>query len=199
LWSNEQIFLARTSNGAGFFYGTLIMIRIRRTTLEDATLMSRLAAETMWQSHGHSAPAFEVESFISAAYNVDQIAEELADNQFEHYLVFVDDEPAGFCKFQFHSPHPLIPEQELTKLNRIYVLDKFHGQKAGATLFDLIIARSKEEKQQGIWLNTWIENKRAIAFYQKKGFEIIGHADFALSPTHVNPNYVMYLNLNIAN
>ena len=52
---------------------------------------------------------------------------------------------------------------------------------------------AQEKKQSGIWLEVWIENFRAIKFYKKVGFEIVGKANFTVSETHSNPNYIMFL------
>ena len=55
------------------------------------------------------------------------------------------------------------------------------------------MALSKKKQQKGIWLAVWVENKRAIKFYQKAGFKIVGKYDFQISKTHSNPNHIMYL------
>jgi ribosomal protein S18 acetylase RimI-like enzyme len=47
--------------------------------------------------------------------------------------------------------------------------------------------------EAGVWLYVWKENHRAVAFYQKMGFEIVGEGLFKISETHYNPNHVMYL------
>ncbi|MGH1385631.1 GNAT family N-acetyltransferase, partial [Kordia sp.] len=69
----------------------------------------------------------------------------------------------------------------------------FHGKKLGAALFNYTIAFSKEQQQQGIWLYVLIQNERALHFYTKNNFQIIGEYDFKISETRYNPNYVMYL------
>ena len=37
------------------------------------------------------------------------------------------------------------------------------------------------------------ENGRAIRFYEKEGFQIVGEMDFVMSAEHTNPNWVMLL------
>ncbi len=44
-----------------------------------------------------------------------------------------------------------------------------------------------------MWLFVWKENQRAVNFYDKAGFKIIGNYEFKLSKTHSNPNYQMFL------
>ena len=68
-----------------------------------------------------------------------------------------------------------------------------HQRKLGYQLFDFNVNLSKEHNQNGMWLFVWIENKRAVSFYEKTGFKIIGSHDFFLSKTHSNPNHQMLL------
>jgi len=44
-----------------------------------------------------------------------------------------------------------------------------------------------------MWLFVWIENIRAINFYLKTGFKIIGSHNFNITTTHSNPNHQMYI------
>ena len=52
---------------------------------------------------------------------------------------------------------------------------------------------SKQNNQAGMWLYVWKENHRALAFYKKKGFIIVGDGLFRLTDEHSNPNWQMYL------
>ena len=104
-----------------------------------------------------------------------------------------NDQAAGFSKIIFNTPHPLIHSPDITKLEKIYILKDFYDLKLGLNLFTFILNLSREENQKGMWLNTWMKNDRAINFYKKNGFEIVGEKDFKISETHSNPNYVMYL------
>ena len=69
----------------------------------------------------------------------------------------------------------------------------FHNLKLGWELFNFNVKQSKAQQQVGMWLHTWTENQKAINFYSKAGFKIIGHHDFKISETHCNPNYQMLL------
>ena len=86
-----------------------------------------------------------------------------------------------------------LPEPHVTKLERLYLLEAFHGLQLGYQLFDFNVQISKQAHQSGIWLFTWTENHRAIAFYQRLGFQIVGKSNFKISENHYNPNHVMWL------
>jgi len=169
------------------------MINIRQATATDAPLLADIGTKTFLESHGHSAPAADIEAYVSKTYAIETVAEELNDPGNIYHLLYDEDRAIGYSKIIFNRPHPLINDSAVTKLERIYLLEEFHDRKLGLTLLEYIVTLSSKENQTGIWLYTWIKNLRAIKFYEKNGFTIIGKADFQLSTTHANPNHVMYL------
>ena len=44
-----------------------------------------------------------------------------------------------------------------------------------------------------MWLFTWVDNKRAVNFYLKTGFKIVGSHKFKVTDTHYNQHHQMYL------
>jgi ribosomal protein S18 acetylase RimI-like enzyme len=85
--------------------------------------------------------------------------------------------------------------EDIAKLERIYILKEFYDLKLGYNLFEFNRSLARENNQKGIWLFVWKGNERAIKFYKKNGFEVIGNFDYKISETHSNPNYQMFLKL----
>ena len=169
------------------------MNSIRPASPNDAELLSIIAPITHMESHGHSAKAEDHEIYITKKLSTEAFFHELTNPDFTYHLIFVDEQPAGYSKIILNANHSLIVEQPVTKLERIYLLKPFYGIEAGKQLFDHNVTFSKNHHQLGMWLHVWVENHRAFAFYNKQGFKIIGRYDFEVSPTHFNPNHVMYL------
>jgi ribosomal protein S18 acetylase RimI-like enzyme len=86
-----------------------------------------------------------------------------------------------------------MPIKNVTKLERLYVLKEFHHLKLGLELFNFNVELSKKNNQAGMWLFVWTENLKAINFYKKAGFNIVGKYNFKISETHSNPNHQMLL------
>ncbi len=122
--------------------------------------------------------------------------EELETSENQYYLIEYQNETAGYSKVIFNKTCKDIPAENITYMSRLYLLEEFYGLGLGKKLFDFNLALCKENNQAGIWLNVWIENKKAIQFYKKAGFNIIGKSDFQISKTHSNPNHIMYLEFN---
>jgi len=169
------------------------MITIKKAGIADAALLNELAKITLLQSHGHSAPAADMNSYIAEKYSEHILQQELEDPDNIYHILYYDNEAAGFSKIIFHTPCPGLEEKKLAKLERIYFLEQYHGLHLGQQLLDFIIALAKENQQTGLWLYVWTENERALRFYTKNGFVITGSHDFRISATHSNPNHQMLL------
>jgi len=169
------------------------MTTIRKVSVTDVDLLAQLGPQTFIESHGHSAAKEDVESYISTAYSIEACQQELADAKNIYHFIYYNNKPAGFSKIILNSAAPGIAATNITKLERIYVLKQFYNMKLGLALLNFNIELSKQHNQTGMWLYTWIENERAVNFYKKAGFKIIGSYDFKISATHSNPNHRMFL------
>jgi len=169
------------------------MIFIHKITEKDIPLLSNLARTTILESHGHSAPAADMNNYIAEKYTEAVFEKELSDPNNIYHFIYYNDKAVGFSKIVFNCPYEGSTIQNITKLDRIYVLREFYDKKLGQQLFQFNVDLAKENNQAGMWLYTWIENTRAIRFYEKNGFKIIGSHDFHVSPTHSNPNHHMLL------
>lgn len=169
------------------------MISITKATAGDAELVAAIARKSFTESHGHSAPPEDIRNYINEKYSNNVMEAELKDDKNSYHIIYMDGKPAGYSKIILNSPYENSHETNITKLERLYLLKEFYGTEAGAALFDFIINFIKAAQQAGLWLFVWIENERAIRFYKKKGFVIIGSYNFPISSTHSNPNHQMLL------
>ncbi len=71
------------------------------------------------------------------------------------------------------SPYPDNKIKNIAKLERIYLLKEFYNLKLGLDLFNFNADLSKQNKQMGMWLFVWKENKRAVNFYKKMGLLLL--------------------------
>jgi ribosomal protein S18 acetylase RimI-like enzyme len=169
------------------------MVTINLATVAHSKLLSDLGKECFLQSHGHSAPKEAIDTFIAKNYSKIAFEKELMNPANIYHLLLVDQEIAGYSKIVLNSTNPNIAAQNITKLDRLYLLKKFHHKNLGDTLMNFNIELSKQHQQIGIWLAVWVENIQAINFYNKKGFRVVGSYNFEISETHSNPNHIMYL------
>ena len=169
------------------------MVRIRQLTTADAGILSKIGGKSLIESHGHSATPEIMQDYVGRAFNEESCLAELSDAHYLFYGIFYQDEPAGYYKIVLNKPHPAVPIQSVTYMERLYLLKEFYNLKLGQELMQHAIDLSKANGEQGMWLNVWKLNERAIRFYKKNGFVPVGESQFVLTETHSNPNWVMLL------
>jgi diamine N-acetyltransferase len=169
------------------------MTSIVKAREEDAQLLSEIATITFIESHGSCAKAEDINNYVAENYSTNAFKKELSDEKNIYYFIYHDKQPAGYSKIILNTPYTGSELKNITKLERLYLLKEFYNLKSGLELFQFNIALSKRNGQMGMWLFVWKENQRAVNFYKKAGFVIIGSYDFKISATHSNPNHQMFL------
>jgi diamine N-acetyltransferase len=169
------------------------MITIEKASIADAEILANTAIETFLETHQEGVPADALQYYLSTKLTLHTIEAELNDPENIFHIVYYNGQPAGYSKIILNKSYPAIESAAVTKLERIYLLKKFFDLKLGAALFVHNANLSKKENQEGIWLYVWKINDRAIKFYTKAGFTIVGSENFKISETHSNPNHIMYL------
>lgn len=169
------------------------MITIVRATGNDAKLLVDIGKSSFLDSHGMSASKEDIDAFVKIYFNESTFSEELINSNNHFYIINHNQTPVGYSKIIFNFTHQRIPFKNVTKLERLYLLKEFQQLKLGLELFNFNVQESLKHHQAGMWLFVWTENARAVNFYTKVGFKIIGSHDFKISETHSNPNYQMLL------
>lgn len=171
------------------------MVSIVKAGRKDSSLLSEIAIQTFIESHGNSARPEDISAYIAAKYSEAIFEKELFDKKNNYHFIYYSNRVAGYSNLILNFPYQGSELTNIAKLERIYLLQEFYNLKLGAEFFQFNIDLAKQNDQKGIWLFVWKENQRAVNFYKKFGFVIIGSYDFKISETHSNPNYQMFLEL----
>jgi len=170
-----------------------LMISIIRATEKDYKPIANIGKISVEEAHRESCSAEDMKEFLENNYNDEAIIEELKEIKNIYHIINLNGTTVGFSKIILDVEHSNIPQKNITKLDRIYLLKEFHDLKLGAELLKFNIELSKENNQAGMWLFTWVDNKRAVNFYLKMGFTIVGSHKFKVTDTHYNQHHQMYL------
>lgn len=168
-------------------------MQIKKATIKDAQTIIELAKVSFVESHHTAATKEVMDGYIEKNFTIDGIVNELSDPNNLFHVIYYENRAAGFSKIILNNKHSNIELNNVTKLERIYLLKEFHSLKLGYQLFQFNVMLSKKNHQNGMWLFVWDQNEKAIGFYKKTSFKIIGSHDFYLSEDHSNPNHQMLL------
>lgn len=169
------------------------MMKIVKAETKHSKLLAEISSKSFRESHGMSASKEDIDTYVLNTYSEEKYYEELSNQANVYHIVYRNDQVAGYSKIIFNTTNLYVDEPNITKLDRIYILEKYHGQNLGAELLKYNIRLSIVNQQKGMWLAVWTENHRAINFYKKVGFSKIGSYSFKISETHSNPNHILYL------
>lgn len=168
---------------------------IRPADINDVTTLIKIGMVAVELAHRKSCAAADLAEYLNAHYSHEAITNELTDPNNHYHIICYNGQPAGFSKIIYNTAHANIKERNVTKLDRIYLLEPYFGKGLGYALLQHNINLARLQNQAGIWLFTWTGNQRAVDFYSKAGFTIVGTHSFRVSGTHYNPNHHMYLAL----
>jgi len=171
------------------------MIYIKKAGVKDYKIIAAIGNISVGEAHRESCSAEEMHEYLTNHYNDAAVTEELANPANDYHILYYNQQPVGFSKIELNAPHPNIKNQQVAKLDRIYILSDYFNLKLGAELMKFNIEYAKQHHQSGIWLFTWVGNERAINFYLKAGFKKIGSHYFQVTKTRSNLNHHMYLEL----
>lgn len=169
------------------------MTKIVKVEIEYCELLAEIGNQSFLEAHGKSAAKGDIDAFLTQNYSRKAFVKELANPDNLYQVIFSKDQAVGFSNIVLNMPNTHIDQQHVTKLDRLYLLKEFYGKNLGYKLLNFNIELSKNNNQKGMWLAVWVENHRAINFYTKNGFTIVGSYDFQISRTHSNPNHIMFL------
>ncbi len=175
------------------------MIQVRKATTKDARYIALLGrvtfAETFAEYFRDKQDLFD---YHEQTFCVDKIATSLQKENNRYWIAFGNKLPVGYAKLKVASATEFIKMDEVSQLQKIYVLKEFLNKNVGKLLMsELMMFFNKSEKNY-IWLSVLKSNERAINFYHKNGFKHIGEHLFQIGK-EVFDFYVLYYEKASAN
>ncbi|WP_411834168.1 GNAT family N-acetyltransferase [Pseudoxanthomonas mexicana] len=159
------------------------MPTLRRATVDDAPVLSDLAARTFTETFGHLYPPQDLAFFLADAYAVDKQRTILAHPDYAVWLleddgVAVGHAAAGPCGL----PHPQVAPGD-GELKRLYLLKPYQNGGHGSRLFRAALDWLLRDGPRTLWIGVWSQNFGAQRFYARHGFEKVGQYLFPVGET----------------
>lgn len=156
-------------------------MRIRPALPADARALAVLGERLWRETYAGLIPASNLELHLAKTFGPDRQAAELADPAYRALVIEEGDALLGYTLLRaggpteeratFHFVNPL-------EVVRFYVDASLHGRGAAQALMTAVLNHATSEGHDGVWLQVWEQNPRAIRFYAKAGFADAGEATF---------------------
>jgi ribosomal protein S18 acetylase RimI-like enzyme len=145
-------------------------IEIKKATLSDLITLQNISKQSFTETFAAINTPENMEKYLQESFNTTQLTAEINNSESPFYIAFWDTEPVGYLKLNLGDAQTEIVKDNALEIQRIYVLQAFHGKRIGQLLLDEAIKIAQQIAVNYIWLGVWEENHRALQFYTKNGF-----------------------------
>ena len=161
------------------------MILIAEATVNDLPIIRDIAYRTWPNTYGDILSMEQVSYMLDLFYNEELLLKNYSEKVHQFLLAREGTESLGFASFEHNYK-----ELNLTRIHKLYVLPESHGKGAGKVMMDALEVTAKANHSDSILLNVNRFNK-AVSFYTKVGFEIVGQEDIVLEHGYLMEDYIM--------
>ncbi|MBA2407222.1 MAG: GNAT family N-acetyltransferase [Chitinophagales bacterium] len=165
-------------------------IILRKATIEDAETLTILGVHTFTQTWAPFTKPDDLKIYVETAYAVDIIEQELRNDDIIYFVAMDGEKMIGFVKLSRKQDLGKWITDHCLEICRLYVLKEYFDKKVGKLLMETTINIAIKENTESIVLGVWEDNHRAVAFYKKWGFEVIGAHPFVVG-SQVDTDLVM--------
>jgi ribosomal protein S18 acetylase RimI-like enzyme len=152
----------------------------RQANIADAAVLSQAAARLFAESYQHVMQPAELQGHLANFFTPDNLCAELSDPSCTTFLA-VNNGIIGYAQLvQGNVPACGIDARNAAELKRIYVDRNWHGQGVAQELLQRVQREAQRRACDRLWLAVWEINDRAISFYSKNGFQVIGRQGFPI-------------------
>lgn len=154
-------------------------MKVRAANPVDARALSALAQRVFTQTYSSNLTTAILQQYLEHELSPEVFLAEIAKQK---AAFFVSEKLAGFIKLEATSlPKGILPNSiELVKL---YVDSQHQGSGVGQALMEAGLEWAKSKGFRAVWLVVWQGNPKAVRFYQKHGFEVMGSQEVWVGPT----------------
>ena len=156
-------------------------VQISIAGTRDAELIADLSRRTFCDTFApHNTPE-NMELFLKTQFTREQLMEQVGAPRNTFLLAHLDDEAVGYARlYEGTELPPAIASSKVIEISRLYAGQQVIGKGVGKALMQACIDLARQKGKEWIWLGVWEHNDRAIAFYEKMGFEIFDRHIFLL-------------------
>ena len=158
----------------------------RRAEPTDAARLAALAERTFRAAFGSSNTRENMDAHCASAYGETIQASEITNPGIETFVCDDGTELVGYAQLRWGPAPPCVLASRPAEIQRIYVDQQWHGKGIAQALMSQVFTAAVLGNADQVWLGVWENNPRALAFYQKFGFNKVGHHVFQLGndPQH---------------
>lgn len=165
-------------------------IQVRIASSADNILLAELGGRTFSETFAPDNAPEDMALYLAASFSPEKQAAELTDSKTTFLIAGIASAQVGYARLRLGLPPYSMTGTKPIEIVRLYAATPWIGLGVGAALMTSCLEIARSKGCDTIWLDVWERNSRAIAFYQKWSFEIVGTQSFQLG-RDVQRDYLM--------
>ncbi len=145
-----------------------------KCNLKDIDGLVKISKETFIDTFEKDNNPEDFKNYIDNAFSKAQLEKELLNSNCLFYFAYEAHELVGYFKLNVDDAQNEQFETNSVELERIYITKEHQNKHFGKQLLNQIISIVKTMNVSFLWLGVWEENKAAIRFYERHGFNKFG-------------------------
>jgi ribosomal protein S18 acetylase RimI-like enzyme len=145
-------------------------LHIRTATVSDLLVLQKIGRQTFTETFAAVNSPENLARYLEKSFSLDKLNVELSTTASAFYFAEDDGHVIGYLKINVGKTQTELKDELALEIERIYVLEQYHGKKVGQLLYEKAIEVAEKMGKKYVWLGVWEENKRALQFYRKNGF-----------------------------
>jgi GNAT superfamily N-acetyltransferase len=151
----------------------------RKAQSADALKLSVLYKQVYIQTYGTEGVSDEFANFITRQFAPERLEQIIVEHPDNIILGVYKNNLLGVAEIEFAKKCP-INNIIAPELNKLYILERFCGLGIGYRLLEEAEKTVHSKGIKEMWLWVLESNNRAIAFYDRRGYQHIGNASFQM-------------------
>lgn len=149
-------------------------VELRPALPDDALCLSVLAIQVFLDTYATEGIRPELAREVLSSYSQSTFAQAIAHSGTRIVVAECRGHMVGFAQVTLSASHELAPAGPQAELLRLYVQEPFTGAKVGTKLLAHAEQSAALAGASVLWLTPWVHNRRALAFYARRGYQDFG-------------------------
>ncbi|MFN5376172.1 MAG: GNAT family N-acetyltransferase [Chitinophagaceae bacterium] len=146
------------------------LVDIKAIGIDDVVALQKIAQQTFSDMFTEYNSPENLKKYLDEKLSIEKLSQELSNPHSQFYFAQIGEEVVGYLKTNTGEAQTELKDLNAFEIERIYVLQAYHGKKVGQQLIDKALEEARKTTCTYVWLGVWEENHRAKHFYSKNGF-----------------------------
>lgn len=155
-------------------------LQIIPATREHSRPLAAFSSAAFYDAYAYANTPEDMQQYVAEHFSEEEILHEMEKQNTFIFLAMLDEKIVGYVKLGTATSPEQLNGKPAIEIERLYVDKKLQSQRIGAALMNHLLQFAKEQNKKVVWLGVWKKNLRAVAFYEREGFQKFGETIFTL-------------------